>query len=148
MTQTYRITLLPGDGIGPEIMAVAVDVLKAVGRQFDLSFEFQEALIGGAAIDATNSPLPEETLTTCRNSDAVLLAAIGGYKWDTLPRSQRPETGLLGLNVHETMLEYFELPVALMLIVLGGWATFDGIRRMRSLHRHTHNGIEHFHVGQ
>ncbi|AFY64903.1 3-isopropylmalate dehydrogenase [Geitlerinema sp. PCC 7407] len=98
MTQTYRITLLPGDGIGPEIMAVAVDVLKAVGRQFDLSFEFQEALIGGAAIDATNSPLPEETLTTCRNSDAVLLAAIGGYKWDTLPRSQRPETGLLGLR--------------------------------------------------
>ena len=98
MTQHYRITLLPGDGIGPEIIPVAVEALKAVGKQFDLSFEFQEALIGGAAIDATGSPLPEATLDTCRNSDAVLLAAIGGYKWDNLPRNQRPETGLLGLR--------------------------------------------------
>ena len=98
MTQHYRITLLPGDGIGPEIIPVAVEALKAVGKQFDLSFEFQEALIGGAAIDATGNPLPEATLDTCRNSDAVLLAAIGGYKWDNLPRHQRPETGLLGLR--------------------------------------------------
>ncbi len=98
MTQTYRITLLPGDGIGPEIMAVAVDVLQAIGGQFNLDFQFQTALIGGAAIDATGSPLPEETLATCRASDSVLLAAIGGYKWDTLPRAQRPETGLLGLR--------------------------------------------------
>ncbi len=98
MTSSYRITLLPGDGIGPEIMAVTVDVLKALGRQLDLSFEFQEALIGGAAIDETGEPLPQETLTRCQESDAVLLAAIGGYKWDTLPRQQRPETGLLGLR--------------------------------------------------
>ncbi len=98
MTQNYRITLLPGDGIGPEIMAVAVDVLKVVGEQLDLGFEFQEALIGGAAIDATGKPLPEDTLERCRNSDAVLLAAIGGYKWDSLPRDLRPETGLLGLR--------------------------------------------------
>ncbi len=98
MTQHYRITLLPGDGIGPEIIPVAVEALKAVGKQFDLSFEFQEALIGGAAIDATGNPLPEATLDTCRNSDAVMLAAIGGYKWDNLPRNQRPETGLLGLR--------------------------------------------------
>jgi 3-isopropylmalate dehydrogenase len=98
MTSTFRITLLPGDGIGPEIMAVTVDVLKAIGQQMDLAFEFQEALIGGAAIDETGSPLPEETLKTCRDSDAVLLAAIGGYKWDNLPRHQRPETGLLGLR--------------------------------------------------
>jgi 3-isopropylmalate dehydrogenase len=98
MTQTFRITLLPGDGIGPEIMAVTVDVLKELGRQMDLSFEFTEALMGGAAIDATGSPLPEATLETCRGSDAVLLAAIGGYKWDTLPRNLRPETGLLGLR--------------------------------------------------
>ncbi|MEY3297924.1 MAG: 3-isopropylmalate dehydrogenase [Cyanobacteriota bacterium] len=98
MTSSYRITLLPGDGIGPEIMAVAVDVLKAVGRQMDLSFEFEEALIGGAAIDATGEPLPQATLDTCKGSDAVLLAAIGGYKWDTLPRHQRPETGLLALR--------------------------------------------------
>ncbi len=98
MTQNYRITLLPGDGIGPEIMAVAVDVLKVVGKKFDIQFEFQEALIGGAAIDATNEPLPEATLKTCRDSDAVLLAAIGGYKWDELSSNKRPEAGLLGLR--------------------------------------------------
>jgi 3-isopropylmalate dehydrogenase len=98
MTQHYRITLLPGDGIGPEIMAVAVDVLQVIAKQFDIQFEFKECLMGGAAIDATGEPLPAETLETCRNSDAVLLAAIGGYKWDNLPRHQRPETGLLGLR--------------------------------------------------
>lgn len=98
MTQSFQITLLPGDGIGPEIMAVAVDVLKQVGRQFDLHFEFQEALMGGAAIDAAGDPLPEDTLRQCRQSDAVLLAAIGGYQWDTLPRHLRPETGLLKLR--------------------------------------------------
>ena len=97
MTQS-RITLLPGDGIGPEIMAVAVDVLKVVGKKFDIQFEFQEALIGGAAIDATGEPLPAATLDMCRNSDAVLLAAIGGYKWDSLPSHLRPEAGLLGLR--------------------------------------------------
>lgn len=96
--QQYRITLLPGDGIGPEIMAVAVDVLKAVASQFNLEFVFQSALIGGAAIDAVGEPLPQETLATCQNSEAVLLAAIGGPKWDTLPRHLRPETGLLGLR--------------------------------------------------
>ena len=98
MPQTYNITLLPGDGIGPEIMAVTVDILKAVGQQCDLAFNFTEALIGGSAIDATGNPLPDETLTVCKQSDAVLLAAIGGYKWDSLPRHQRPETGLLGLR--------------------------------------------------
>ncbi|WP_071188724.1 3-isopropylmalate dehydrogenase [Trichormus sp. NMC-1] len=98
MTQNYRITLLPGDGIGPEIMNVAVDVLKLVGKRFDIEFEFQTALIGGAAIDETGEPLPSATLDMCRNSDAVLLAAIGGYKWDSLPSHQRPEAGLLGLR--------------------------------------------------
>ena len=98
MTQNYRITLLPGDGIGPEIMAVTVDVLKVVGKKFDIQFDFQEALIGGAAIDATGEPLPEATLKTCRSSDSVLLAAIGGYKWDSLPSDKRPEAGLLGLR--------------------------------------------------
>ncbi|PSM51123.1 3-isopropylmalate dehydrogenase [Chroococcidiopsis sp. CCALA 051] len=96
--QQYRIALLPGDGIGPEIIQVAVEVLKLVGEQLNIGFTFQEALIGGAAIDATGEPLPEKTLEICRNSDAVLLAAIGGYKWDNLPRHQRPETGLLGLR--------------------------------------------------
>lgn len=98
MAQQYRITLLPGDGIGPEIITVAVQALTVIGKQFDLDFSFQEALIGGSAIDATGSPLPEETLKLCRNSDSVMLAAIGGYKWDSLPRHQRPETGLLGLR--------------------------------------------------
>ena len=98
MTQHYRITLLPGDGIGPEITTVAVDVLKVVGEQLDLGFDFQSALLGGAAIDATGEPLPAATLDMCRNSDAVLLAAIGGYKWDSLPRHLRPESGLLGLR--------------------------------------------------
>lgn len=98
MTQQFRITLLPGDGIGPEITAVAVDVLQAVGAKLDIQFDFTEVPIGGCAIDATGNPLPEKTLETCRQSDAVLLAAIGGYKWDSLPRAQRPETGLLGLR--------------------------------------------------
>jgi 3-isopropylmalate dehydrogenase len=98
MVQQYRITLLPGDGIGPEIMAVAVQVLQRLGEKFDLRFEFTEALLGGAAIDATGEPLPAETLEICQQGDSVLLAAIGGYKWDTLPRHLRPETGLLKLR--------------------------------------------------
>ncbi|MBD2392720.1 3-isopropylmalate dehydrogenase [Cyanobacterium aponinum FACHB-4101] len=98
MTNKYSVTLLPGDGIGPEIMAVTVDVLKVIAQQCDLEFSFQEALIGGAAIDATDTPLPTETIEKCRQSDAVLLAAIGGYKWDNLPREKRPETGLLGIR--------------------------------------------------
>ncbi len=81
-----------------EIMSVAVEVLEIVGKRFDIQFEFQTALIGGAAIDATGEPLPSITLDLCRNSDAVLLAAIGGYKWDTLPSHLRPEAGLLGLR--------------------------------------------------
>ncbi|MGB7086976.1 MAG: 3-isopropylmalate dehydrogenase [Phormidesmis sp.] len=97
-TQPLRITLLPGDGIGPEIMRVAMAVLKQVGQQHQLEFDFTEALLGGAAIDATGTPLPDETLSACRQSDAVLLASIGGYQWDSLPRAQRPETGLLGLR--------------------------------------------------
>ncbi len=98
MTQTYRITLLPGDGIGPEIIAVAVAAMHVVGAEAGIAFEFQEALLGGAAIEATGEPLPAETLAKCKDSDGVLLAAIGGYKWDTLPRHLRPETGLLGLR--------------------------------------------------
>lgn len=98
MTKNHQITLLPGDGIGPEIISVAVDVLKAIAPKHDLEFTFTEALIGGAAIDEMGEPLPKETLTACRQSDAVLLAAIGGYKWDSLPREKRPETGLLGMR--------------------------------------------------
>ncbi len=98
MTKQQKITLLPGDGIGPEIISVAVQVLKAIASKYNLELTFTEALIGGAAIDETGEPLPAATLEACRQSDAVLLAAIGGYKWDNLPRQQRPETGLLALR--------------------------------------------------
>ncbi len=98
MSKNYKITLLPGDGIGGEIMQVAVIVLEAIAPKFDLRFKFEAALVGGAAIDATGHPLPPETLDTCRQSDAVLLAAVGGEKWDHLPSQLRPEQALLGLR--------------------------------------------------
>ncbi|MBI5231398.1 MAG: 3-isopropylmalate dehydrogenase [Coriobacteriales bacterium] len=96
---THRILLLPGDGIGPEITAVAVKVLGTIGERFGESFEFEEALLGGAAIDATGTALPEATLEAAQRADAVLLAAIGGPKWDTTdPDKPRPEQGLLGIR--------------------------------------------------
>ncbi|HZL06074.1 MAG TPA: 3-isopropylmalate dehydrogenase [Coriobacteriia bacterium] len=96
---THRICLLPGDGIGPEITAEAVKVLGVIGERFGTTFEFSEGLLGGAAIDATGSALPEETLTAAHAADAVLLAAIGGPKWDTTdPDTPRPEQGLLGIR--------------------------------------------------
>jgi 3-isopropylmalate dehydrogenase len=95
---THRITLLPGDGIGPEITAVARTLLEAVSRRHGFELAFDEQPIGGAAIDATGVPLPEITLEACRRSDAVLLAAIGSPRFDALPREQRPETGLLALR--------------------------------------------------
>ena len=97
-SKKYDITILPGDGIGPEIMKVATAALEVAGKKADVEFAFTEALVGGSAIDATGTPLPDETLETCKASDAVLLAAIGGYKWDDLPSAQRPEQGLLGLR--------------------------------------------------
>jgi len=89
-----KICVLPGDGIGPEIMAEAVRVLNAL----DLGFEMEEALLGGAAVDATGSPYPEATAALAREADAVLLGAVGGPKWDDYPREQRPERGLLGIR--------------------------------------------------
>ena len=94
----HRVTLLPGDGIGPEITEVAVEALQSVGRLEGIQFEFETHLIGGASIDEFGVPLSDDTLDACRASDAVLLAAIGGYKWDTLPQDLRPERGLLGLR--------------------------------------------------
>src|SRR3954470_23103362 len=89
-----HIALLPGDGIGPEVVAAAVEVLDAVG-----DFTYSEHLIGGAAIDATGTALPDETLAACREADAVLLGAVGGPKWDTTdPAKPRPEQGLLGIR--------------------------------------------------
>src|SRR5690554_5873728 len=90
-----RIAVLPGDGIGVEIVSPAIKVLDIIGRQFGLDFSYTEGLIGGAAIDATGSPLPEETLELCHNSDAILLGAVGGPKWDDLPVAKRPEAAAL-----------------------------------------------------
>jgi 3-isopropylmalate dehydrogenase len=90
-----RVVTLPGDGIGPEIMAPALDVLAAVGAEF----EYEEHVFGGASIDAHGTALTDETLAACRAADAVLLAAVGGPKWDTTdPGKPRPEQGLLGLR--------------------------------------------------
>jgi 3-isopropylmalate dehydrogenase len=95
----FKILLLPGDGIGPEITRQAVKVLEKIGDIFNINFKFKEALIGGAAIDAKGNPLPEETITEAKNADAVLLAAVGGPKWDTTdPAKKRPEDGLLLLR--------------------------------------------------
>ncbi|HZJ57186.1 MAG TPA: 3-isopropylmalate dehydrogenase [Clostridia bacterium] len=93
-----RIALIPGDGIGPEIIAQGLKALDAVSRKYDVEFTFVETLMGGAAIDKTGVPLPEETVKVCRDSDAVLLGAVGGEKWDSLPGHLRPEAGLLGIR--------------------------------------------------
>ena len=93
-----KITLLPGDGIGPEVVGEGVKLLMAVAAQFGHSFEFTECLIGGIAIDQTGNPLPDATLAACRASDAVLLGAVGGPKWSDPRASVRPEQGLLGLR--------------------------------------------------
>jgi len=95
---TYTVTLLPGDGIGPEITEATKTVLKSLCERFDFNIELKEALIGGAAIDAAGDPFPEESLQQCLSSDSVLLACIGGYKWDSNPRELRPETGLLKMR--------------------------------------------------
>ena len=122
---SYTITLLPGDGIGPEITEATKKVLGVLCQRFGFELELKEALIGGSAIDAANDPFPEESLEQCRASDSVLLACIGGYKvrtpslfllymniesftsnlysllcvqWDSNPRELRPETGLLKMR--------------------------------------------------
>ena len=92
-----KILVLPGDGIGQEIVAEAVKVIKALQAD-GLDVEMEEGLVGGTAYDATGTPLPEETLTKAKEADAVLLGAVGGYKWESLDISVRPEKGLLGLR--------------------------------------------------
>ena len=95
---TATIALLPGDGVGPEVVAAARTVLDAVASRFGHSLVFQEALIGGAAIDATGEPLPNETVALCREADAALLGAVGGPRWDSPSATVRPEQGLLGIR--------------------------------------------------
>ncbi|MDE5833248.1 MAG: 3-isopropylmalate dehydrogenase [Desulfovibrio sp.] len=92
------ICLLPGDGIGPEILAQGVACIKAVIERFNCAIDFSEALIGGAAIDAGGDPLPRKTIDACLAADAVYLGAVGGPKWDGLPMDKRPEKGLLGIR--------------------------------------------------
>ncbi|HMW51500.1 MAG TPA: 3-isopropylmalate dehydrogenase, partial [Rhodocyclaceae bacterium] len=92
-----KILVLPGDGIGPEIMEQALRVLDAL-RGDGLSFEVEHGLLGGSAVDATGTPFPEATRALARAADAVLLGAVGGPQWDALPRDQRPERGLLGIR--------------------------------------------------
>ena len=89
---------MPGDGIGPEIVEEALRVLNAAAKKFGHEFSTEEALIGGSAIDATGTPLPEATVEACKKADAVLLGAVGGPKWDTLDPAIRPEKGLLGIR--------------------------------------------------
>ncbi|MCK5356498.1 MAG: 3-isopropylmalate dehydrogenase, partial [Methyloprofundus sp.] len=95
---TQKIALLPGDGIGPEIVTEAIKVLSYLNTDMDLGLEFEEGLIGGAAYDETGSPLPEATLNLVKQADAILLGAVGGYKWESLDIALRPEKGLLGLR--------------------------------------------------
>jgi 3-isopropylmalate dehydrogenase len=91
----YNISIIKGDGIGPEIVDEAIKVLDVVGKKFDINFNYKEYLMGGCAIDATGNPLPQETIDGVLDSDACLFGAIGGQKWDNLPRELRPESGLL-----------------------------------------------------
>ena len=95
---TYTIAVLPGDGIGQEVTPEAVRVLRAIGRRAGATFEFADALIGGAAIDDGGRPLPPETLALCRKADAILFGAVGGPRWDDLPQEQSAERGLLALR--------------------------------------------------
>jgi 3-isopropylmalate dehydrogenase len=113
-----KIVLLPGDGIGPEIMQAAVRVLKACVTEFGHHFDFAEFPFGGCAIDATGEPLPAETLAACRAADAILLGAVGGPKWDAVPLVRRPESGLLALR--KTLGLYINLrPIDLRLPLFG-----------------------------
>lgn len=93
-----KIVVLAGDGIGPEITDAAVNVLKAVAKKFNHTFEFENKLMGGCAIDSVGVPLPEDTVKACKAADGVLLGAVGGPKWDSQPAENRPEKGLLGIR--------------------------------------------------
>ncbi|RAX58911.1 3-isopropylmalate dehydrogenase [Helicobacter monodelphidis] len=95
---SYRIAVIKGDGVGPEVIDEAKKVLDAVSYAYNFNLDYQDYLMGGAAIDRVGTPLPEETLKGALSSDAILFGAIGGEKWDTLPLEQRPEAGLLKLR--------------------------------------------------
>ena len=94
----YQIAVIPGDGIGPDVVEQTLNVMDKVGEKFGHTFNYTKVLAGGCAIDATGACLPQETIDICKASDAVLLCAVGGWKWDNLPGDQRPERALLGLR--------------------------------------------------
>ena len=96
--KSYKLISLPGDGIGPEVMNSALQLLHAVSEIYDFNFEVTEHLVGGASLDHCGMPISEEVLEKCKNSDAVLLGAVGGPKWDNLPQEKKPEKGLLKLR--------------------------------------------------
>ncbi|GAB2698344.1 3-isopropylmalate dehydrogenase [Paenibacillus thermoaerophilus] len=98
MAETKRIAIIAGDGIGPEVVAEAVKVLRKTEELFGVKLETESGLFGGIAIDERGTPLPEDTLEMCKRADAVLLGAVGGPKWDNNPKELRPETGLLGIR--------------------------------------------------
>ena len=94
----YKLAVIPGNGISPDVVEQTLLVLDKVGEKFGHTFQYHKVLAGGCAIDATGGCLPQETIDVCKASDAVLLGAVGGWKWDTLPGDQRPERALLGLR--------------------------------------------------
>jgi len=101
MSKTYQIAVLAGDGIGPEVMAEGLRVLRAAGKKFSLDFDFHEHLVGGAAIDAKGKALPDDTLKACEAADAILFGSVGGPKWESLPPAEQPErAALLPLRKH------------------------------------------------
>jgi len=128
----YKIAVLPGDGIGVEIVPEALKALQAIGEKYGHEFEFTEALIGGAAYDAVGQPLPESTLAACRASDAVLLGAIGGPKWDNLPVHLRPEVGAL-LPLRKELGLYANLRPCLL---------FPGLLQASTLKEEVINGVD------
>ncbi len=94
----YTITVLPGDGIGPEVTAEAVKVLESVGSRFGHSFEYRQGEIGGIAIDKYGTALPDKTLEACEGTDGILFGAVGGPKWDNSKAKTRPEAGILAIR--------------------------------------------------
>ncbi len=115
---TYRIAVIPGDGIGPEIVTEALKVLEKVGQKFGHEFIFTHLLMGGAAYDAVGTCFPEDTVEICKKNDAVLLGAVGGPKWDNLPGPERPEKALL--KIREGLGLYANLRPAIMHKALSG----------------------------
>ena len=101
MSKTYKIAVLAGDGIGPEVMAAALNVLRSVEKKFSIAFDFNEQPVGGAAIDTNGKALPEETLRACEAADAILFGSVGGPKWESLPPAEQPERAAL-LSLRKT----------------------------------------------